>query len=473
MSEAEAKQIERMKSLLSAQKAAFAEERHRSLGDRRRDLDKVAAICRDHAETLCEAMNTDFGTRSKFESQIAELVYVLNDIKHAKKHLGRWAAPKKVSVPLNLKPGKAYIRRDPKGVAGIVAPWNYPVQLALAPLVAALAAGCRAIIKPSEFTPATADAMKALVAEYFDEDHVTVVTGGAAVGEAFTKLKFDHIFFTGSPQVGRYVALAAADNLVPVTLELGGKSPAILTAGYPHLSAAKAISWGKTFNAGQTCIAPDYCFVPKGEAAAFGQALLEQYQAQFSAAESDDGYTGIISERHFDRLTEIIEDARSRGADIIQPDHDADAAKAARKIVPTIILNADLDSRAMTEEIFGPVLPIVEYDDLDAVLNHVTAHDHPLALYVFSQEQSKIDAVLDGTHSGGVCVNSVLLHYSVPDLPFGGIGNSGIGAYHGEDGFRTFSHERSVFQTPKWHPSRLLAPPYKGFHENMAKRQMK
>lgn len=473
MSEAEAKQIERMKSLLASQKSAFAKQRHRPLADRRKDLDKIAAICRDHADTLCDAMNQDFGTRARFESVIAELAYVINDVKHAKKNLARWAAPKKVPVPMNLKPGKAYIRRDPKGVAGIVAPWNYPIQLALAPLVAALSAGCRAIIKPSEFTPATAEAMKSLIADAFDADHVTVVTGGAAVGEAFTRLRFDHIFFTGSPQVGRLVALAAADSLVPVTLELGGKSPAILTPGYPHLSAAKAIAWGKTFNAGQTCIAPDYCCVPRGEGRAFAEALLEQYKAQFADAVSDTDYTGIISDRHFDRLTEIIADAHAGGAEILQPEHDADAARAARKIVPTILLNPGAGTRAMTEEIFGPVLPIIEYDAIDEVLARITAHEHPLALYVFSQDQGQIETVLDGTHSGGVCVNSTLLHYSVPDLPFGGIGHSGLGAYHGEDGFRTFSHERSVFHTPKWHPARLLAPPYGKLHANMAKRQMK
>jgi coniferyl-aldehyde dehydrogenase len=473
MSEAEAKQIERMKALLTAQKEAFASERHRPLAKRRDDIDRVAQLCRDNADAIADAISEDFGSRARQESILAEVTYVIQDVAHTRKHLRRWSADQKVAVPMNLLPGKAYIRRDPKGVVGIIAPWNYPVQLALAPLVAALAAGCRAIIKPSEYTPATAELLKRLVAEHFEDDHVSVITGGPTVGQVFGTLKFDHLFFTGSPQIGRLVALAAADNLVPVTLELGGKSPAVLTKDYPLVSAAKAIAWGKSFNAGQTCIAPDYALVPHGEEQAFADALIAQFEHQFADASTDNAYTAIVSDRHFERLTGMIDEARKNGATIIQPSHDPEAARASRKIVPTLVLNPAADSALMTEEIFGPILPILGYKSLDSAISDISRGEHPLALYVFSSDQDKIDDVLDGTHSGGVCVNSTLVHYSVPDLPFGGIGSSGIGAYHGEDGFRTFCHERSVFHTPKWHPSRLLAPPYGKVYESLAKKQMR
>lgn len=473
MSEAEAKQIERMKALLAAQKAAFRAERHRPLDKRKADLDRVANLCRTHADAIADAISRDFGNRAKQESVIAEIAFVIQDAGHAKKHLGKWAKPRKVGVPMTLMPGSATIRREPKGVVGIVSPWNYPFQLAMAPLVAALAAGCRAMIKPSEYTPAMAELMKTLLAEAFEEDHVTVITGGPAVGEAFTKLKFDHLFYTGSTQIGRLVAMAAAENLVPVTLELGGKSPAIVTPGYPTVSAAKSIGWGKLFNAGQTCVAPDYVLTPKGTERDLGEAIIKVAKHQFKEAASDDAYTAIVSDRHYARLNEMIEEARAGGAEILQPEHDAEAARAARKIPATIVLNPPADCRLMTEEIFGPILPINGYTELDAATDYVADHDHPLALYVYSTDKTQADRVLDNTLSGGVGVNSNLLHLSVPDLPFGGIGASGQGAYHGEAGFLTFSHERSVFRTGKWHPSRLLAPPYGKMYETVAKKQMK
>ncbi|WP_291844174.1 coniferyl aldehyde dehydrogenase [Maricaulis sp.] len=473
MSEAEAKQIERMKALLAAQQTAFRAERHRPIDKRKADLDRVADLCRKNADAIAEAISRDFGNRAKQESVIAEIAFVIQDAGHARKHLGKWMKPRKVGVPMTLMPGSATIRREPKGVVGIVSPWNYPFQLAMAPLVAALAAGCRAMIKPSEYTPATAEIMKSLLAGAFEEDHVTVITGGPAVGEAFTKLKFDHLFYTGSTQVGRLVAMAAAENLVPVTLELGGKSPAIVTPNYPQDSAAKSITWGKFFNAGQTCVAPDYVLAPKGSEKALGEAIIKVARHQFKDVATDDAYTAIVSDRHYERLNGMIEEARAGGAEILQPKHDAQAAQAARKIPPTIVLNPPLDSRLMTEEIFGPILPVVGYSELDAATEFVNERDHPLALYVYSTDRIQADRILDNTLSGGVGVNSNLLHLSVPDLPFGGIGASGQGAYHGEAGFLTFSHERSVFRTGKWHPSRLLAPPYGKMYETVAKKQMK
>ena len=359
MSEAEAKQIERMKALLEAQKAAFRAERHRPLDKRKADLDRIASLCRDHADAIAGAISRDFGNRAREESVIAEIAFVIQDVAHTKKHLAGWMKTRRVGVPLTLMPGKAEIRREPKGVVGIVAPWNYPFQLAIAPLVAALGAGCRAIIKPSEYTPATAELMKRLLADAFEEDHVCVITGGPAVGEAFTQLKFDHLFYTGSTQVGRLVAKAAAENLVPVTLELGGKSPAIITPGYPVEHAAKSIAWGKFFNAGQTCVAPDYVMTPKGTERSIGAAIIDAAGKQFADASTDDAYTAIVSDRHYERLTGMIEEARSGGAEILQPEHDAQAAQAGRKIPPTVVLNPPRDAKIMTEEIFGPLLPVI------------------------------------------------------------------------------------------------------------------
>jgi coniferyl-aldehyde dehydrogenase len=472
MSEAEAKQIERMKALLEAQKAAFQAERHRPLDKRKADLDRIASLCRDHADAIAEAISRDFGNRAREESVIAEIAFVIQDVAHTKKHLAGWMKTRRVGVPLTLMPGKAEIRREPKGVVGIVAPWNYPFQLAIAPLVAALGAGCRAIIKPSEYTPATAELMKRLLADAFEEDHVCVITGGPAVGEAFTQLKFDHLFYTGSTQVGRLVAKAAAENLVPVTLELGGKSPAIITPGYPVEHAAKSIAWGKFFNAGQTCVAPDYVMTPKGTERSIGAAIIDAAGKQFADASTDDAYTAIVSDRHYERLTGMIEEARSGGAEILQPEHDAQAAQAGRKIPPTVVLNPPRDAKIMTEEIFGPLLPVIGYSELDAAVDYVADRDHPLALYVYSTDKVQARRVLDETQSGGAGININILHLSVPDLPFGGVGASGQGAYHGKAGFDTFTHDRSVFSTGKWHPSRLLAPPYGKLFERIAKRQL-
>ncbi|MHA6289574.1 coniferyl aldehyde dehydrogenase [Maricaulis sp. CAU 1757] len=473
MSEVEAKQIERMKDLLAAQKAAFRAEPRRPLDKRRGDLERIAALTRDNADEIAAAINSDFGVRAKPESVIGEIAFVIQDADHNRKMLGRWARDRRVGLPLTLMPGKAYVRREPKGVAGIISPWNYPFQLAMAPLIAALAAGCRAMIKPSELTPATAELMKRLLAQAFEEDQVCVITGGPAVGEAFSKLRFDHLFYTGSTHVGRLVALAAADNLVPVTLELGGKSPAIVAPDYPLETAAESITWGKFFNAGQTCVAPDYVMVPKGQEYPMAEAILGVAQKQFPDASTDDAYSAIISDKHYDRLKGLIEEARDAGATILQPDHDRQAAQAARKLPPTVVVDPPLDSALMKEEIFGPVLPILGYTEMGAASDFVAERDHPLALYIYSTDKAEIERVLDNTLSGGVGINTNVLHVSVPDLPFGGIGASGQGAYHGEAGFATFSHERSVFKTGKWHPSRWLAPPYGKFYEAVAKKQMK
>ncbi|MCW5725513.1 MAG: coniferyl aldehyde dehydrogenase [Maricaulaceae bacterium] len=460
MSDADTKQIERMKAILKAQQDAFAAERHRAAEERRADLKKIADLTRTHADDIAKAISEDFGVRSAAETQLAEVAFVIKSATHAGKHLKRWMKSRGVAVEMTMAPGKAYVRREPKGVAGIVSPWNYPYQLALAPLVAALAAGCRAMIKPSEYTPKTAELIKRILGEAFDETHVAVITGGPAVGEAFCRLPFDHLFYTGSTSVGRLVAKAAAENLTPVTLELGGKSPAILTEGYPLEPAAKSIAWGKYFNAGQTCVAPDYLLVPAGQEKAVGEAVITMAAAHYPQPADDPHYTSIVSDRHHARLKAMIEQARAAGAEVIEVPHDVNAAGAARKIPPTVVIDPPLDSDLMREEIFGPVLPVLGYDSLAGAVAFVNGRERPLALYVYAKDKAAARSVLDRTLSGGACVNAAMLHLSVEELPFGGVGASGQGAYHGEHGFLTFSHQRAVFEAPVKHPSRMLAPPY-------------
>tara|TARA_R110002073_G_scaffold289878_10_gene454814 strand:- start:9465 stop:10877 length:1413 start_codon:yes stop_codon:yes gene_type:complete len=467
----DATQIERLKTLLAAQKAAFKADRQRSAEERKADIGKVGDLVKHHAEDIMQAIAADYGVRACPETQIAEIGFTMSAAKHAQSHVSKWMKPKKASVPLTLAPGKAYVRREPKGVAGIISPWNYPLQLALTPLIAALSAGCRAIIKPSELTPRTSELMARMLAEAFDDNHVAVVTGGPAVGEAFSTLEWDHLFYTGSTHVGRLVAMAAADNLVPVTLELGGKSPAIITDDYDLEQAAKPLTWGKYFNAGQTCIAPDYVLAPKDKVRATGEAVLAEVQHFFPEPGSDGDYTAIISDKHHQRLSEMIEEARAGGATILQPE--MGETGNARKIAPTIVLDPPLNSRMMTEEIFGPILPVVGYETLNDAISFVNERDHPLALYVYAKDKTVARRVLDATLSGGASINASMLHMSVEGMPFGGVGKSGQGAYHGEHGFLTFSHERAVFEAPVWHPSRWIAPPYGKTFDFIAKLQAK
>lgn len=469
MSDVEARQIERMKSVFAAQKAAFTANKMRPLSERAADIAKIEALAKDKADAFCNAVSADYGRRAAAETQIAEIGFTVATAKHARKHLKSWAKDRSVPVPMTLAPGKAYIRREAKGVVGIVAPWNYPIQLALAPLVPALAAGCRVMIKPSEYTPRVADMLKDTLGALFSEDHVAVITGGPAVGQAFCDLPFDHLFYTGSTHVGRMVAQAAAKNLTPVTLELGGKSPTVIAPDFDVEEAAKTIAWGKYFNAGQTCVAPDYVLTPKGSESQLADAIIANAQKFWPEPDSNGDYTGIVSERHYKRIADMVEEARAGGADVRQSA--APTGSNHHAYPPTVVLNAPAGSRLMTEEIFGPVLPVLGHDGLDEAARFINERDRPLALYVYTKSKATARSFLDKTMSGGVGVNVPMLHLSVEDLPFGGTGASGYGAYHGEDGYRTFCHERSVFHAPVWHPIRLMAPPYGKLFEFFKKLQ--
>ena len=451
-----------LKALLETQRTAFLAEPNRSLADRRTDLKKIEALMLDHQQAWVDAVSTDFGHRAETETRLLELSVVIRGTRDMRHKLRRWIKPERVPTPMMAQPGRSYVRRDPKGVIGIVSPWNYPVQLAILPLATALAAGNRALIKPSELTPATNALMARLLADSFPAEQVSVVEGGPDVAEAFCALPFDHLFYTGSTRVGRSVAAAAGQNLVPVTLELGGKSPAIVSPTYPVADAAHAIAWGRFLNAGQTCVAVDNVIAvgPPERAHTLGQAIADKVQTFYPDFANNPDYSTVIAGQHFARLEAMVEEARAAGTEIIQPAHDMETVRQTRKFPPTVVINPPEHLRLMREEIFGPVLPVISKPDLQAATDHVNGHDRPLALYVFSSDAAEIEQVLDHTHSGGVTVNAAMLHVANDQLPFGGNGASGQGAYHGKFGFDELTHPRAVFRAGRWHSTRLIAPPY-------------
>jgi len=398
-------------------------------------------------------------------------VPTLGALKHARRNVARWMKPERRRVSAMFQPARAWVRHEPLGVVGVISPWNYPLILALNPLVDAIAAGNRVMLKPSELTPAFSELIRRLVAERFDEAEAAVVTGGPDVGQTFSALPFDHLLFTGSTQIGRLVYQAAAKNLTPVTLELGGKSPAIVCPDYPLEQAARSIAFGKFINAGQTCIAPDYVLVPRERADAMGEALLQQARRSYPQVAANDQYSSIISQRHFERLAGAIDEAKAGGARVLA--HEDEGARERRKIGPTIILDAPEETIFLSEEIFGPVLPVVPYDSLDDAIAFIAKRERPLALYCFSRDRRQHERVLDGALSGGVTLNGTILHVGQESLPFGGVGPSGIGAYHGLEGFRRFSHARGVHRIGFLNAMERLGPPWGKLAERLGQRLVK
>jgi acyl-CoA reductase-like NAD-dependent aldehyde dehydrogenase len=450
-----------LQALLARQREACARERLPSLQARLGRLDALARLLHDNADALADAVDRDFGHRSRDETRLLEIFPSLEGIRHARRHLRRWMRPRRRPVSLWFQPGRAWLLPQPLGVVGIIVPWNYPIFLAAAPLASALAAGNRAMLKTSEFTPHTAALLATLVERHYTPEEVAVVQGDAAVGEAFAQLPFDHLLFTGSTRVGHAVMRAAAQNLTPVTLELGGKSPAIVAPGYPLAHAAERILVGKTLNAGQTCIAPDYVLLPKGQSAAFLRAARAAVDACYPALATTPDYTTIASSRHYARLAGYLEDARAQGARV-EPLSASLAAPdaAARRMPPLALLEVRDDMQVMQEEIFGPLLPIVEYGDIGEAIAYVNARPRPLALYLFDRDAARIRLVLEQTAAGGVTLNDTLLHVAQEELPFGGVGASGMGHYHGQAGFDTFSKLKPVFAQARLNGMGLFKPPY-------------
>ena len=454
--------------LFAVQRAAFARERYPDARTRQDRLARLASLLRDNEGRFAAAVDEDFGDRSEHETRLAELYIVAAEAADAQGNLRKWMRAERVSTPLHLLPGRARIERQPRGVAGIISPWNYPVQLALAPAIGALAAGNRVLLKPSELTPATSELLRELVAARFAEDEFAVALGDAEVGRAFSQLPFDHLFFTGSTAVGRHVALAAAANLTPVTLELGGKSPALFAPDADLALTAPRLMSGKLLNAGQTCIAPDYALVPADRLDAFVAAITKAALALYPSFSRNPDYTAIVNERHFRRLTALVDDARERGAKIIPLNpSDAKPDRTSRKLPPVLIVGVDDTMAVMREEIFGPLLPIETYESLDDAVARISARPHPLAFYYFGREGKRSAKVLKETLAGGVTVNDTLWHFAHKNLPFGGVGASGSGAYHGEASFLTFTHRKPVFVQPRLAASQLLYPPYGGAFETV------
>jgi coniferyl-aldehyde dehydrogenase len=447
--------------LFALQRSAFARERYPGFGVRRDRLLRLLRVVTDDEAELCDAVTRDFGHRSRQETRLAELYIVSAAVRHTLRHLPSWMRPQRVPTPIQLLPGSSRILRQPKGVAGIISPWNYPVQLALAPAIGALAAGNRVLLKPSELTPATSALLKRRIARLFREDEFAVVTGDAEIGAAFARMPFDHLFFTGSTAVGRKIALAAAERLTPVTLELGGKSPVLVDADADLGLIAPRLAVGKLLNAGQTCIAPDYALVPDALLERFIGALQDAVARLYPSFTDNPDYTSIVDARHHARLTSLLDDARAQGARIVRlgPPNEF-PEPGSRKLEPVLVIGATPDMKIMQEEIFGPLLPVETYASFDEAIARLNARPHPLAFYYFGSSAARRARVLRDTLAGGVTVNDTLWHFAHEGLPFGGVGASGIGAYHGERSFLTFSHEKAVFRQPRAAAAKLLYPPY-------------
>jgi coniferyl-aldehyde dehydrogenase len=456
-----------MQAILARQKAAQLRDGPPSAEKRIERIDRCIGLLVDNREAIADALNTDFGARSREVSAFADVGSSIGPLKHAKANLRRWMKPEKRPTSpalLGLFGAKAELRYQPKGVVGVISPWNFPVNLTFAPLAGVLAAGNRAMIKPSEYTPATSALMASMIGGAFSEEEIAVVTGGLEIGEVFAHLAFDHMIFTGATGVARHVMRAAADNLVPLTLELGGKSPVILGRSADVATAAARIMNGKTLNAGQICLAPDYVLAPRDKVDAFVGEAQASVRRMFPTIKDNPDYTAIVAQRHYDRIMGHIEDARAKGARIVEikPEGEDLTQQEHRKIAPTLIIDPTDDMTVMQEEIFGPVLPVKTYDSVGEAVAYVNAHDRPLGLYYFGDDAAEREQVLTATTSGGVTVNDVIFHIAQEELPFGGVGPSGMGSYHGQDGFKEFSHKKSIYTQLKKDIGPLLQmrPPY-------------
>jgi len=445
--------------VLELQRRSFEADPYPPLKIRRDRLDRLRRMLREHAGSIRDAIAADFGMRASQETELLEQFTSLEGIAHARRRLRRWMRAERRPVAWWSLPARARLMRQPLGVVGIIVPWNYPQYLAVSPLTAALAAGNRAMLKMSEHTPRFGALFETLIAQSFSADEIVAVNGDATVAKAFAALPFDHLLFTGSTQVGREVMKAASANLTPVTLELGGKSPAIVAAGFDLDEAARRIMYGKLLNAGQTCVAPDYALVPQASIDRFVESCRVATMAFYPKLATNPQYTSIINDRQYRRLAAGIEDARAGGA-TLHALHEEPADSERRRLSPVAVTNVTPAMRLMQEEIFGPVLPVVGYESLEEAIAFVNARPRPLALYYFGAEDAGLEAVLLRTVAGGVTVNNTALHVVQEELPFGGVGPSGMGHYHGRAGFDTFSKVKPVLLDGRLSASRLLMPPY-------------
>jgi coniferyl-aldehyde dehydrogenase len=429
--------------------------------ERRDRLQRLRALIVDNERAIEDALDADFGGRPRTETQVAEIYPSLAEINSALRQGRGWMKPRAARVSKWFFPASARIMPRPLGVVGVIVPWNYPVFLGVGPLVAALVAGNRAMVKMSEHTPAYSELFRVLVLKYFRPDEVAVITGGADIAAQFSTLPFDHLLFTGSTAIGRKVMAAAAANLTPVTLELGGKSPTVIAPGYPTVKAVERVLHGKLVNAGQTCVAPDHVLVPRGEVDAFVAAAQAQARRMHPAGIADPDYCSIINEAQYRRLLGYLEQARAAGVAVVPlfDGHSQDDTR--RRLAPFAVIDPPPQLSMMCDEIYGPLLPVIPYDRIEDALERVNALPRPLALYWFDNDAERAQRALKQTHAGGVCINETMLHALQEDLPFGGVGPSGINHYHGKWGFDTFSKLTPVFRQSRWNAVGLFMPPYR------------
>ena len=477
--------LQEMESILKLQKKLHIEEGPASIKLRKDRLNRCIKMIKEYSDEIIDALQKDFGNRDPKSSFLTEIASTIGVLEHAIKNVDKWTKDEKrpsnvdrpffIRMLMGLLGSKSYIKYQPLGTVGVISPWNFPVNLILAPLGGIFAAGNRAMIKPSELTPATSEVTKKMFEAYFDKSEAAVFTGDAEVGAAFSALPFNHLLFTGGTQIGKKVMKAASDNLVPVTLELGGKSPVIVDEDANLSEVAKKVMRGKTMNAGQICLAPDYLMLPKGRSKEFADASNEAVSEMFADLKYNEDYTSVINERHYERINELVSDAKEKGAEVIQinPADEDFEQQELHKIPPTLVLNPTDDMKIMQEEIFGPVLPVKEYEDFDETVNYVNSKDRPLGLYLFSKDKNKEKKVIDKTTSGGVTLNDVIWHIGQEELPFGGVGPSGTGSYHGHDGFKEFSHAKAVYKQFSADLMAQMMPPYKGKMFESMKNQIK
>ena len=469
--------INNMHRVLELQKSLNIKEGAPSLELRSDRLDRVVSMVTKYKSEIISALQDDFGNRDPVMSAVTEVDSVIGPMMHAKKNLKKWMKTEKrkaaiapLGSALSLLGAKAEIRYQPKGVVGAISPWNFPLNLALAPLGGILSAGNRVMLKPSELTPASSDLTKLMIEEFFDESEIAVFIGDPEVGAAFSGLAFDHLIFTGGTAIAKHVMKAASENLVPLTLELGGKSPVVVGKSSKIKDTASRVMQGKTMNAGQICLAPDYALVPEESVDEFVQATVDVTSEMYPDMKDNDDFTSIINQKHYDRIQGYISDAKEKGAEVVEinPSNEDFSQQPHHKIPPTIILNPTEDMQVMQEEIFGPVLPVKTYKDVSETVDYINSKDRPLGLYYFGEDSKEKDYVLDNTTSGGVTVNDVISHIQMEDLPFGGVGPSGMGSYHGYDGFKEFSHAKAVYKQTRFNLMKLagLVPPYKKKEDN-------
>ena len=460
--------FDNLNKILEKQKKAHLRDGPLSVEIRKEWIDRCIALLIKYQNEIVDAISEDFGHRSTESSLLADVAGSIGSLKSAKENIKKWVKPEKRKVTpaiLGLLGAKLRVEYQPLGTVGVISPWNFPVTLTFGPLGSIFAAGNRAMIKPSEFTPKTSELMKTMFEEVFTEEEVAVFTGGPDLGEAFSSLPFDHLLFTGATSIAKHVMRAASENLVPVTLELGGKSPVIISKNTNFDMSVKRVMAGKTMNAGQICLAPDYVFIPKDKKEEFISQSKKTVTEMYPSLKDNPDYTSVINQRHYDRLQGYVDEAKEKGFEVIEinPSNEDFSQQPHHKIPPTLLLNPSEDMKIMQEEIFGPVLPVKTYKHVSEPVEYINSKDRPLGLYYFGEDTNEKDFVLDNTTSGGVTVNDVISHIQMEDLPFGGVGPSGMGSYHGYDGFKEFSHTKAIYKQTRFNLMKLagLVPPYK------------